>query len=329
MNLSGVHQEETCVFPCLRTSTTAVDVLLYVSVAVVETLTVCGNLLVIISICHFKQLQTPTHFFLLSLAMADFLVGVIVMPLYFTMLIAPQRCFTTVYCTIFHVVAFYLTFVSIYNVTLIAIDRYVAICNPFQYSMKMTLNVTLRIISIVWLSSLIYNMVLLYFNGNIPDLKENITCVECAVHFNEILAIVDCLIVFIVPCLTIIIMYLKIFFIAKNHANKIRCAQKCTKVNNATVTSERKAAKALGVLVAVFLICLVPFYICAFLAAYISNKAIHIAASNLSTVFFLNSALNPIIYALFYQWFQRCVKLILTYRIFRAGSSDLNVLATK
>ncbi|XP_061072446.1 trace amine-associated receptor 13c-like [Conger conger] len=299
------------------------------SIAVAVTLTVCGNLLVIISICHFKQLQTPTNFLLLSLAMSDLLVGVIVMPLYFTMLIDRQRCFSTVYCTIFHVTAFYLTFVSIYNVALIAVDRCFAICYPFQYSMKMTLNATLRLISILWLSSIIYNMVVLYFNGNIPDLRENITCIECAVQFTEIWAIVDCLVIFIVPCLTIMIMYLKIFSVAKNHANKIRCAQKCTKTNNSSVTSERKAAKAIGVLVSVFLLCIVPFYICAFLEAYISNNAVHVAAANALTLMYLNSAINPIIYALFYPWFQRCVKLILTYRIFSAGSSDLNVLATK
>ncbi|XP_064159758.1 trace amine-associated receptor 13c-like [Anguilla rostrata] len=330
MNLTEVHQEESCVhsnFSCLRTSLTAADVLLYVSVAVVVTLTVCGNLLVIISICHFKQLQTPTNLLLLSLAMADFLVGVTVMPLYFTMVIYPQRCFDTLYCTIFYLTALCLTFVSIYNVALIAVDRFFTICNPFQYSMKMTLNVTLRIICIVWLSSLIYNMMVLYFSGTISDLKENITCVECALQLNEILAIIDCLIIFILPCLTIIIMYLKIFSIVKTQANKIRCVQKCT--NNATVTSERKAGKALGVLVAVFLLCLIPTYICAFLAAYIGNTSVRIAASNLSTLVFLNSAINPIIYALFYPWFQRCVKIILTYRIFREGSSDLNVLATK
>ncbi|XP_061074332.1 trace amine-associated receptor 13c-like [Conger conger] len=285
------------------------------SVAVIVSLTVCGNLLVIISICHFKQLHTPTNFLLLSLAMADFLVGVIVMPLYFTMLIEPHSCFGILYCTIFNVAAFYLTCISIYNVALIAVDRYIALSNPFHYSMKMTVNVTLRIIAILWLYSLIYNMMLLYFNGNIIDMKGNITCGECIVIVNNVWAIVDYIIVFLFPCSMIIIIYLNIFVIARKHANKIRSVRKCPKIKKVSMASERKAAKSLGVLVAVFLVCLLPYYISAFLGVYIRNRSVHLAISG--TLMYLNSSINPIIYALFYPWFKRSVKLIITLKIFK------------
>ncbi|XP_035242160.1 trace amine-associated receptor 13c-like [Anguilla anguilla] len=327
MNLTEEHQEASCVHSNVSCLGTSGDVLLYMAAAVVVTVTVCGNLLVIISICHFKQLQTPANFVLLSLAMADFLVGVIVMPLYFTVLINSQRCFDILYYTMFHLAGFYLTCLSIYNVTLIAVDRYLALSNPFHYSMKVTVNVTLRIIAILWLYSLIYNVVLLYYNGNITDMKANITCGECFVKVNTVWAIVDLIIVFVLPCSIIIFIYLNIFAIAKKHANKIRSVRKCPKVNNSNMASERKAAKTLGVLVAVFLLCLVPYYVSAFIEVYFRNRSVHVAVSVTLTLIYLNSSINPIIYALFYPWFQRSFKIIITLKICRTESSVLHVLA--
>ncbi|XP_035287256.1 trace amine-associated receptor 13c-like [Anguilla anguilla] len=327
MNLTEEHQETPSVysnFSCLETSPTAAGMLLYMPVALAVSLTVCGNLLVIISICHFKQLQTPTNFLVLSLAVVDFLVGVIVMPLYFIKWIDQWRCFDILYCTTYKIAAYCFTCISVYNVALIGLDRYLALSNPFHYSMKMTVNVTLRMIAILWLYSFIYNMVLLYSNGDFTDMKENITC-ECVGTVNKVWAIVDFIIAFVLPCSMIVIINLKIFAIAKKHANKIRSVRTCSKNDHGSMASERKAAKSLGILVAVFLLCSVPYYVSAFVEIYFKNKSVNLAISTTVPLLYLNSSINPIIYALFYPWFQRSVKLILTLRICDSESSMLNV----
>ncbi|XP_036406067.1 trace amine-associated receptor 13c-like [Megalops cyprinoides] len=333
MNLTEVHQERLCSqssnSSCSgRVSLTAVEVLMYSATAAVVLLTVCGNLLVIISICHFKQLHTPTNLLLLSLAVSDLLVGVLVMPFHFSTLIQSQWCFGAVYCTICNVAGFYLPCVSIYNVSFIAMDRYFALSNPFFYASKVTVRVALKVISIFWLYSFFYNFALVYFNGNITEVKTNTTCVACSVTIDEVWATVDFVAVFVLPTATMIILYVKIFVIAKKHANTIRCVRKHhvkdTSKNN-SVASEKKAAKTLGIQVTVFLMCLIPYYLGVFIDLNFKLQSKYLAVTNLLIPIYMNSSMNPIIYALFYPWFQKCVKLIVTLRICDPESSLINV----
>ncbi|XP_036406534.1 trace amine-associated receptor 13c-like [Megalops cyprinoides] len=338
MNLTAVEEEESCTqpsnFSCFETaSLTAVDVLMYSAAAAVVLLTVCGNLLVIISICHFRQLHTPTNLLLLSLAVADLLVGVLVMPFHFSTLIQSYWCFGAVFCLIWNLASFHLSCVSVYNVTFIAMDRYFALSNPFLYATKITVRVTLMITSIFWLYSLFYNFALLYFNGNIIDVKENVACAgQCSATIDEVWATVDFVTVFILPCLIMLMLYLKIFAIAKYHANAIRCTRKqqqaeCTQKSNHSTASERKAAKRAAILILVFFLCLVPYYITVFLSLYIRKASAYVAITATLILVNMNSSLNPLIYALFYTWFQKCVKLIVTLQIRSANSSLTDVLS--
>ncbi|XP_030638785.1 trace amine-associated receptor 13c-like [Chanos chanos] len=330
MNLQNVNQTESCFTLCSDKSvSTAVHVLLYISAVAVVLLTVFGNLLVVISVCHFRKLKTPNNILILSLAVSDLLVGLILMPLHFIWKIESCWFFGFIFCHIYNFFSFHLTSVSAHNVALIAIDRYFALSHPLRYSKEVSKSVMYIVVLFNWVFSLFYNFALLYSNGNFTDLT---MCPgECFLVQDEVWSLVDVLIVFVFPCAVIIILYVGIFFIARKHINSIR---KLDIQRNGvdgkhakdSVTSERKAAKVLGILVCVFLACLIPYYVCIFVGNTIGGEFFYNVINNVLIFFYLNSCINPIIYALFYPCFQKSIKLILTCQIFNMNSSLINVL---
>ncbi|XP_051732301.1 trace amine-associated receptor 13c-like [Ctenopharyngodon idella] len=326
MNLTAMNQSDGCqeYFCPERSVSLSVYVILYVAAAAVALLTVCGNLLVIISVSHFKQLHTPANILILSLAVSDLLVGVFLMPLYLSWLIESCWIPGPVMCLFFKLMTCQVTSVSVHTVTLIAVDRFLALSYPFVYSEKISPTVICIATLCNWLFSLFYNFTLLFINGNFTD----VTCPgECVSIIDEVSSIIDLLVVFLVPCTLIIILYTHVFVIVKKHVTAIRALQvhNSTSKNRVSDKSERKAAILLGILVFVFLLCLLPFYICYLVIPYDRTDLFYVIDLS-AIIFYLNSTINPIIYALFYPWFQKSLKLIFTFKVFNTDSSLMNVM---
>ncbi|KAM9496728.1 trace amine-associated receptor 13c-like [Clarias gariepinus] len=327
LTLTEFNQSDRCKhFSCPERSVSpAVYVLLYVCSAAVVLLTVCGNLLVIISVFHFKQLHTRTNTLVLSLTMSDFLVGAFVMPPMLSWTIESCWIFGRGFCICFLLVGGFLIILSIYNVAFIAVDRYLALSNPFLYTSTISRRTMCIVIYSNWSLSLLYNTVVFYFNGSFTG---SVICPgECYVFLNDVLSVIDLIYSFIFPCSVIIIFYTLVFMIAKKHATAIRELNNHTrrKTQKKYSHTEKKAAKVLCILVAVFLVCLLPYFIYNLLGNVIElqTKTLHIVF----IIIYLNSTINPFIYALFYPWFRRCIKLIITLQILNTDSALMNVLS--
>ncbi|XP_073711502.1 trace amine-associated receptor 3-like [Misgurnus anguillicaudatus] len=111
---------------------TVVKVAIYAFISLMILMTVFGNLLIIISISHFKQLQSPTHLIVQSLAVCDFLQGSLVMP--YSMVRSVEGCwfFGDVICKVHSSLDMTFCFSSLIHLSLISIDRYLAICDPLR-----------------------------------------------------------------------------------------------------------------------------------------------------------------------------------------------------
>ncbi|XP_075886803.1 trace amine-associated receptor 13c-like [Nelusetta ayraudi] len=296
--------------------------LIYILLSVISFLTVALNLLVIISITHFKQLHTPTNFLLLSLAVADFVVG-LVMP--FQILIT-EGCWilSDVMCTLVCIIDYITTSASVGTIMLISIDRYVAICYPLHYSTKITVREVTIGNCLCWAFSALYNGVIMNDNLTHPG-KYNSCFGECVVVISYHAGIADIILTFICPVTVIVVLYARVFVVAVSQAHAMR-SHIATVTLSETVPakkSELKAAKTLGVLVIVFLTCLCPY----FCSSLVSQETLFSVTSvPLETwLFYLNSCLNPLIYAFCYPWFRKSIKVILTCKIFNTMSSEINV----
>ncbi|XP_029013062.2 trace amine-associated receptor 1-like [Betta splendens] len=295
-------------------------VLIHTLLSCISLLTASLNLLVIVSISHFRQLHTPTNLLLLSLAVSDFLVGLIVMP-FQILLTEPCWLLGDLMCALYYFLAFINISASILNMVLISVDRYVAICDPLHYSTKISQRRVQICVVLCWLYSVFYSFVSLYENFKQPG-RFNSCYGQCVII---IVGAVDLVLGFVLPISSIIILYVRVFVVAVSQARSMRSHVVAVKLQRSlTVTvqrSELKAARTLGIVVAVFLICYCPFY-CASLTGY----NLLISDTLVNFLLLSNSCFNPVMYSFFYPWFRKSIKVIVTLEILQPRSCQTNVL---
>lgn len=330
--MDGLETDALC-FPHLLNSSCrgvtrprAEAVLLYTLFSSITVLTVALNLLVIISVSHFRQLHTPTNLLLLSLAVSDLLVGLLVMPVETLRFIETCWLLGDHACALSYIVGFTLTSASVGNMLLISVDRYVAICYPLQYPSKITCRRIEASVCVLWASSLLYNGLILKDHLAQPN-RYNSCYGECLVVINFVPGAVDLMLTFIGPCSLIVVLYTRVFAVAVSQARAIQTHSTTVPGGVRRVTakkSEKKAARTLGVVILVFLMGFCPYYYPSLAGQNISNSSSSWAIA--TWLLYLTSCLNPLIYTFFYPWFRKTIKFIVTLKILEKDSSRVHIL---
>ncbi|XP_039636911.1 trace amine-associated receptor 13c-like [Perca fluviatilis] len=299
--------------------------LIHILLYSISLLTLALNLLVIISVSHFRQLHTPTNILLLSLAVSDLLVGLVLMP---GEILRKTSCWFLgdFLCFLYNYFSSIITASSIGDMVLISVDRYVAICDPLHYTTRITVNRVKLCVCLCWLYSISYSF--LYVKDVLTQPGRYNSCHgECVLVIDYVVKAVDLVLSFVVPFTVIIALYLRIFAVAVSQARAMRSHITAVKLQLSVTPkakkSELKAARTLGVLVVVFLICFFPYYTVSLAGDNWVNAS---SASYVLFMFYSNSCLNPVIYAFFYPWFRKAVKVIVTLQILQPGSCETNIL---
>ncbi|XP_070978696.1 trace amine-associated receptor 6-like [Oncorhynchus clarkii lewisi] len=239
---------------------TTIYITLYIIFSLISAVTVFLNVLVIISISHFKQLHTPTNLLILSLAASDLLVGLIVIPVMTVAIMESCWGFGEYFCVFHGYIASLCISLSLGNLVLISLDRYVAVCDPLLYHSKITITRIRCCISITWCCCILYRAANIQFFVRIQVPSRCFK--ECnTVEGSSWVNFTDIVITMVVPCSVIITLYLKIFVVARLQARKVFSKEAASVSGVKTVQankSERKAAKTLAIVVFNYLICWIP-----------------------------------------------------------------------
>ena len=117
---------------------------------VTSVLTVLGNILVILAFFLDRQIRQPTNYFILSLSVSDFLIGLLSMPILTIYIYAKEWPLNAIICDIWLSLDYTVCLTSIYTVLFITIDRFCSVKMPAKYRKWRTGRKINIMIAITW-----------------------------------------------------------------------------------------------------------------------------------------------------------------------------------
>ncbi|XP_071798561.1 5-hydroxytryptamine receptor 2C-like [Asterias amurensis] len=175
---------------------------------------VVGNLLVCLAIMTERALHSATNYFLFSMAIADLMVALLVMPIGLVKYLLGVWLLGPTMCNIWVSLDVLCCTSSIMHICTISLDRYLAICNPFTTQHRSRFQTPGKII-IVWLISitLCSPIFVLGFVSTSEVLN-----VEICIMTNRLFAIYGSIIAFFIPLVIVIVTYGRTAYILNKKA---------------------------------------------------------------------------------------------------------------
>ena len=218
---------------------------------------------------------------LLSLAISDLGVGLLVQPFYFWLLFKKSQHSSAgnssvATCTAFVYLASVFSTGSFLGVTTLSIDRFLAVYLHLRYQEFVTNN---RVVSVAisnWvLSAIVSTIVAVRIPQRIPYMILGALGIFCL--------------------LFIAFLYFKIYLCVRHHQKQIRCLQ--VQQEAANVANVKKSATGSFYLYLVFSLCYLPQFSSFVIIAVMGfNTAVKTFSISAITFVFLNSSLNPFVY---------------------------------
>ncbi|XP_075996635.1 alpha-2B adrenergic receptor isoform X1 [Genypterus blacodes] len=174
--------------------------------------TIVGNILVIMAVLTSRSLRGPQNLFLVSLAAADILVATLIIPFSLANELQGFWAFSSVWCEIYLALDVLFCTSSIVHLCAVALDRYLSISQPVSYGPKRTPSRIKAAIIVVWLISAVIS-----FPPLLSLDKSEGGADVCELNSERWYILYSTIGSFFAPCVIMILVYVRIYQIAKKH----------------------------------------------------------------------------------------------------------------
>ncbi|XP_062289730.1 beta-2 adrenergic receptor-like [Scomber scombrus] len=201
-------------------------VLLGVLMAILVMAIVFGNILVITAILRFQRLQTVTNLFIASLAVADLIMGVAVVPFGSSYILLGAWQFGNFMCEFWTATDVLCVTASIETLCVIALDRYLAITSPLRYPTLLTRGRAIAAILVVWIVASLISFLPIHLKLWVASDEKAARCLKdkycCDFNTNVPYAVSSSIVSFYLPLVVMIFLYTRVFQEAQKQLEKIR-----------------------------------------------------------------------------------------------------------
>ena len=289
-------------------------------------LTLVGNSLVVIAVISFRRLRSVTNYFVVSLAVADITVAVLVMPYSLIYEVVGTWQFGWIFCFFWTSCDVTCCTSSILHLCVISLDRYWAITKPLHYGTQVKAKKAYLAIASIWLCSIAISFVPIYLGWFADETIEHDLYQDtpyCGLYVNRTYAVISSLTSFYIPIGVMLFAYFKIFRVARRQVREIKRLESVCRANDFSVdpsqakrakrlSKDTKAIKTLGIIMGCFTLSWLPFFLMYVILPFCESCDLPPSAvSAITWLGYANCFINPCVYALLNRDFRMAFKSII------------------